>query len=61
MPKRQFLLGIWMLATVLLPFAALILGALLDPHLAENTDSRILLWSFSGITADFIIASWGAS
>ncbi len=45
MPKRQFLLGIWMLATGFVTFAALILGALLDPHLAENTDSRILLWS----------------
>lgn len=44
MPKRQFLLGIWMLATGLVTFAAILFGALLDSQLTPDRSSRILLW-----------------
>ena len=44
MPKRQLLLGIWMLATGIVTFAALIFGALLDVKLSDEPQSRILLW-----------------
>ncbi|KDE38421.1 DNA polymerase III epsilon subunit [Nitrincola lacisaponensis] len=44
MPKRQLLLGIWLLATGLVSFTALILGVLLDAQLAHDAQSRTLLW-----------------
>ena len=44
MPKRQLLLGIWLLATGLVSFTALILGVLLDAQLVHDAQSRILLW-----------------
>lgn len=44
MPKRQFLLGIWMLATGIVALISLVIGALLDSQLANAGESRRLLW-----------------
>lgn len=60
MPKRQFLLGIWMLATGIVAFLALILGAILDGRLADTPDtaqSRILLWSLVALLPCLLVVA----
>ncbi len=62
MPKRQFLLGIWMLATGLVTFAALLLGALLDSLVANNlvtqdTNVRLYIWLLVALIPLFMLVS----
>ncbi|WP_151671167.1 3'-5' exonuclease [Nitrincola schmidtii] len=55
MPKRQFLLGIWMLATGLVTFAGLIFGALLDGKLSDDPQSRTILWILVAILPTLLL------